>query len=442
MMALLEHQDMPRSIGVPGINLWNLLVINNLVAWLALRESAGFSWDLPSQVKSRGLLFCAVMLVAFLRALIGNGPLAPLLGFDAFAAYFINCFKWFIPALILFDGCRSEQQTRRALLLVLSTYVLIALLTIKAMPLSGIGSGEELSAQAARRIRRDVGYHRVDVSMMLAGATWAIYCCAGLFTAAWQRMVILGLSGITLLGQALTGGRMGYIAFVGIGALLAFAKWRKLLLVGPVCLLGLCLLVPSVRERMLMGFGAMQGGIVTERSDDQITSGRVNIWPLTIERIKERPLFGWGRAGFQVAGLQQVSLAELGEEWPHPHNAYLEYLLDSGIMGMLLTIPIYATMVVWAFHLLRKPEAFLTAVGGAAFSLFMALLLASMGSQTLYTREGVVMMWAVAGLLARCWLEHDKVEHEEETDFFAADLQSVCLEELESAPQRVPNQIP
>jgi len=442
MMAVLEHPDMPRSIGVPGVNLWNLLVINNLLAWLALRQAEGYAWDLPSQVTTRGLLFCAVMLVAFLRTLIGDALLAPLHGFDAFAAYFINCFKWFIPGVILFDGCRSEEQARRALLPILGTYVLIALLTIKTMHVGGFGSGADLSYRAGKLLGLEVGYHRIDISMMLAGATWAIYCCAGLFAAVWQRVMVWGICGVTLLGQALTGGRMGYVAFVGIGVLFALVKWRKLLLLGPVCLLALVALVPSVRERMLMGFGGRQGAIVVQQDADEITAGRVNIWPLTIERIKERPLFGWGRAGFQLAGIQQRALAELGEDWPHPHNAYLEYLLDSGIVGMLLTLPIYATMVIWALQLLRKPEAFPTAVGGAAFSLFMSLLFACMGAQTLYTRESVVMMWALGGLLIRCWLEYDKVAYGEQTDFFAADSRALAFEKQEFTSRAAVIQVP
>lgn len=419
MMAVLERPDMPRSIGIPGINLWNILMINNVVAWLSRRNWEGYDWDLPSKIKTRGLLFCGVMLVAFLRVLIEAHPLAPEHGFNAFAAYFVNCFKWLLPGLILFDGCRSEEQSRNALLLILSTYILIALQTIKTMPLGAIGSGDDLSEMAARRIRRDVGYHRIDVSMMLAGATWAIYCCSGLFAAAWQRSVVWGICGITLLGHALTGGRMGYIALMGIGVILAVTKWRKLLLLGPVGLIALVALVPSARERMLMGFGGQEGAIVVQQDNNEITAGRTNIWPLTIEHIKERPLFGWGRTGFQTSGLEQRSYAELGESWPHPHNAYLEYLLDTGIVGMLLTLPIYLTLVIWAFQLLRKRESFPAAVGGVALSLFMALLFASMGAQTLYTRESVVMMWALAGLLVRCWVEYDKVAYGEETDFFA-----------------------
>ena len=32
---------------------------------------------------------------------------------------------------------------------------------------------------------------------------------------------------------------------------------------------------------------------------------------------------------------------ELGESFPHPHNAYLEQLLDSGVLGLALVVPFY-----------------------------------------------------------------------------------------------------
>ncbi|MDB6136869.1 MAG: O-antigen polymerase [Verrucomicrobiales bacterium] len=433
MMAVLEHPDMPRKIGIPGINLWNLLMINTVTAWLARRQAEGFAWDLPLQIKKRGLLFCAVMLVAFLRVVFADSPPALLTGFSAFAAYFVNCFKWLLPAIILFDGCRSKEQTITSLLLILSTYVLIALLTIRVMPVGGIGSGEDLSVQAARRLERNVGYHRVDVSMMLAGATWAIYCCSGLFSALWQRVAVWGVCGITLLGQALTGGRMGYVAMLGVGVIFALTKWRKLLFLGPVGLIAVVALVPSVRERMLMGFGGNEGAIVVEQNADEMTSGRVLIWPLAVEGILQRPLVGWGRTGFQLSGIAERAKSELGEDWPHPHNAYLEYLLDTGLLGMLLTLPIYLTLVAWSFRLLRMPDPFFTAVGGVAFSLFMSFLLSAMGAQTLYTRESVVMMWAVSGLLVRVWLEYHRDENGEETGFFGTEPEEVIFDRQEFA---------
>lgn len=40
LMAFLEHKDMPRAIGgIKGLNLWNLLYINVVFAWLIQRSS-------------------------------------------------------------------------------------------------------------------------------------------------------------------------------------------------------------------------------------------------------------------------------------------------------------------------------------------------------------------------------------------------------------------
>jgi hypothetical protein len=59
------------------------------------------------------------------------------------------------------------------------------------------------------------------------------------------------------------------------------------------------------------------------------------------------------------------------------------------------------------------------AIGGAAFALFLALLFGGMGAQTLYTRESVVMMWAISGLLVRTWVETDKLVHGDVTEYFS-----------------------
>jgi hypothetical protein len=45
------------------------------------------------------------------------------------------------------------------------------------------------------------------------------------------------------------------------------------------------------------------------------------------------------------------------------------------------------------------------AAGGATLALVLALLVASIGSQTFYPREGAVGMWCVIGLMLRVSLE-------------------------------------
>jgi O-antigen ligase len=129
-----------------------------------------------------------------------------------------------------------------------------------------------------------------------------------------------------------------------------------------------------------------------------------------IDKIQERPTWGFGRQAMVRVGLVNFLWAHYRESFPHPHNAYLEMLLDNGIVGFLLVIPFYLVMLFYAVRLFldrRSPLA--SAVGGVTLALVLALLVASLGSQTFYPREGAVGMWAAIGLMLRVSLERRRV---------------------------------
>jgi hypothetical protein len=101
-------------------------------------------------------------------------------------------------------------------------------------------------------------------------------------------------------------------------------------------------------------------------------------------------------------GLFAFLLDRYGETFPHPHNAYLELLLDNGVLGFLLVVPFFLVVVVQSLSLLRDDTAReFTVAGGLAAALVLAFLVASMGSQTFYPREGAVGMWCGIGLMWR-----------------------------------------
>src|ERR1041385_5899924 len=64
MMSILEHPDIPRSLGVPGINLWNILMANVVISWLRSRQAEGLYWDFPAFLKRALLIYCAIMFVS------------------------------------------------------------------------------------------------------------------------------------------------------------------------------------------------------------------------------------------------------------------------------------------------------------------------------------------------------------------------------------------
>ncbi len=107
-------------------------------------------------------------------------------------------------------------------------------------------------------------------------------------------------------------------------------------------------------------------------------------------------------------GISNHLFYELGELFPHPHNAYLQWLLDNGVLGFILVMPFFGVMTYQAGRLfLDKTHPAYVAVGGVALSLLLAQLIASMGSQTFYPREGAVGMWITMALVLRvvAWRE-------------------------------------
>lgn len=221
--------------------------------------------------------------------------------------------------------------------------------------------------------------------------------------------MVRGGSLVIVLGQALTGGRAGYVTWGAIGLILCTVRWRRMLPLIPVAAMAIVMLVPSVGERMLAGFGGQSGGIVMQKDEDAITSGRNRVWPVVIAKIEENPIVGYGRMAMNTTGLAEYVTVVLDDSFPHPHEAYLEMLLDNGIIGLMCVLPIYFIALKRSCGLFfDRSNILCEAAGGAALALVLALLIAGFGAQTLYPREGVVGMWAAIGVAFRVSAERER----------------------------------
>jgi O-antigen ligase len=313
--------------------------------------------------------------------------------------YLINCVKWVLPALLLYDGCRTKKRLKLAVGCILGLYLLLAVQVIKYMPLSAAMSGDDMNHIALKICSSDIGYHRVNLSMLLSGASWAMLALLPVARKRWQKVLVLGAFVLVAYAQALTGGRMGYVTWGLLGVILCALRWRRMLLLAPVVPLVIAVAMPGVAERMLQGFGQQTVTGETTVNQDEVTSDRARIWPVVISGIMESPVVGHGRLAMVRTGLA-AEYADLG--FPHPHNAYLEWLLDNGLIGFLLVMPFYLLIVVRSTVLfLDKDNPTTSMVGGVCLALTLALLIAAMGSQTFYPREGAVGMWAAFGIMLR-----------------------------------------
>jgi O-antigen ligase len=425
LMAVYQHPDMPRELaGLQGLNPWNVLLVGVCLAWLATRWRAGKPWDLPRPITLLLLMYAGLMLVSSIRAIVDPNMMANRFSTVETTGQIVgellfNTFKWMILPILLFDGCRDRRRLNEALFCVLAVYVLIALQVAKYMPPQFAVDGDTLARRAIRVLEVGVGYHRVNLSAMLAGASWAVFATR-IQMSTWRARLFTAVTALFVVyAQAMTAGRAGYVAWVLVGLTLCVLRWRRYLLGVPVMILAIVTVAPGVSQRMLAGFSEdtrdsnprveqQSDGVVDYANDANkldaytVTSGRSVIWPFVIAKIEQAPWVGYGRMAMQRTRLTQDLWERYGEPFPHPHNAYLELLLDSGVIGAACVLPFYIAITFQAMTLFRDSRSpTCVAVGGACLAVVLSLLYGAIGSQTFYPREGWMGMWCLIGLMLR-----------------------------------------
>lgn len=432
VMAVVEHPDMPKTLfGIQGLSPWNIALLSVVLAWLVARKNEGLRWDLPKWLTVMMVMYGGVIVISFLRLLVD--VLRQYEGVSILSLtseYLVNTLKWVIPGIMVYDGCRNEARLKIATWSILVVYVLLAVQVIRWMYPFATAGGDELQRMSLRILPKEVGYHRVNLSAMFAGAAWALVAARALLPKGmFWTAAAYGASVMVLVAQALTGGRTGYATWALLGLVLASLRWRKQVLLAPVVALAIATLVPGAVERMTQGFTEESRDTNTrlEEGSQQIdaagtqvdlytvTSGRTLIWPFVWAKILERPYVGYGRLAMQRTGIT-AEVAEKfgeGEAFPHPHNAYLEWLLENGWLGMAVILPIYIYIMWMSASLFRdrRIDAY-GAVGGSALAIVGAILIASSGSQTFYPREGAVTMWCAVGLVLRIGVERKRVDEQ------------------------------
>ncbi len=421
LMAFVQHPDMPRTMfDVQGLDPWNVLFFAIVIAWFSQRTSQRLRWDMPRSVTVLLLLNFVVLVIGFLGLVVDRHSLPYETSIAGLTSeYLFNPVKWALGGLLLFDGCRTRRRLLLGLTSILLLYLLLGLQVAKWVS-PGELNGMELSAYTLRRLNQEIGYHRNNLSTMLAGASWAMLAVLSLAASAKLRWGIVTTALIVLYAQALTGGRGGYLAWCTVGLTLGLLRWRRYLVLVPLMIIVIVSLFPAVRERALWGIEPNGPTASENMSDetglDEFTAGRTVIWPRVIEESLRAPLFGHGRLSFQRTGLAvEWSGPESGDTVgvEHPHNAYLEMLLDGGVIGLLFALSLYGYLLSAAFSLVRdrRSPVFL-AVGGIAVSLILAQLVGSFTGQSFYPHEATVGMWGAIGLLLRVSVQRSRVSAE------------------------------
>ena len=411
LTALMYRYDFPTSFGgIQGLNVWNILFADIFLAWLINRKREGLFWDMPTNINVFLVLWLGVILVGWVRMMLDRSLLAHLTLVDLISEQLVNTIKWPVIGLLLFDGCRSRHRIKLALACILLLFALFAVQIVRYVPPMVVLEPGNLRHRG--NIPDDMGISVNGASKMMAGVPWAMLTIIPLLKKRTYRFFMLGACVTSIYVVALTGSRSGYIGCAATLALLCFLRWRRYLLLLPFVVLILYAVFPGATARMLSGFGETNVAGEAVTNEYNITSGRNLVWPYVISKIRESPVFGFGRESMVRTGLKDTLEKEVSiyEAVSHPHNAYLEVLLDSGLIGFVIIVGLHMVIWIYSVRLFVDPgDPLYKAVGGVALALLTGHLVDYMGGQTFYPQEIDLGLWCAIGVMLRLYVDRGRL---------------------------------
>jgi O-antigen ligase len=157
-------------------------------------------------------------------------------------------------------------------------------------------------------------------------------------------LTAIGLMGVSLI---LSGSRGGLVALLAEIFFLIFLTTRAKSY-GQIALktaLAVALFATIVVGSILIGGESSLTRIAETAASKDVTANRTHIWNVTLEVIKNNPIFGVGLGAYPQAYTPFDTLNGL-ERVEQAHNDYLQVLADAGIVGLIIG----AFFVFWLFR--------------------------------------------------------------------------------------------
>jgi O-antigen ligase len=349
LILLLPLQDtvlFPHALmGITGLNPANLLLVATLASCL-LR--IGFQG--AAQLLDRRLvwLYAVPIVVAAAIGAPHADEIVPyfyereLVHFTSWPGYLrdilVRPSLLAVVGLLLGAAAVHAQKPERFLIPIAISVWLMALLVIGYVVASGIHLGR-LSDPSQREFFSDLGIHANSLGRVFAGAY------ALLLFPWWEtkrpglKLFLLATMGVLAFALLVTFSRGAFVGFLLINVL--FLAWKfnfKTLGLTVLALAVVALFMPEyVIDRVTVGFDT--------GDPNDVSAGRVDgIWLPLLPEVWNSPVWGSGLGSVMWSLPNQI-----GAMLPvtHAHNAYLEALLDMGVLGLAL-------MLAYFFHVWRR----------------------------------------------------------------------------------------
>jgi len=400
IMPISQSYVFPHEMfGVTGINPLNLVMATTLAA-LVMRTAGDGTL---SHLTPKPLLFL-YLIPAIFAGLIGAPHAAdiPSIFREEEMIYFTNGVGYlrdmlmkpmlFVVYALLVSVAvqRSHKPERFVTPVVLSVWIMASVVLVFTA-MAGV-SLSDLAGEYSRHFFSALGMHANDL-----GRLYAVAYALMLFV--WDRTSHIGVKtvmffamGVVVGALLLTFSRGAFLGFILVNIVYLFSRrsTKTLLLAAVLTPVALVMMPGAVVDRVTFGF---DGGA------EAVSNGRVDeIWMPVIPELFRSPIWGNGLGAIMWSAPMQAGVLP---NVAHPHNAYLEIILDLGFVGLFVVLA-YWIVTFRDFRRLAHDQRLTPELQGffeGASAGLLAFLVAGFAGSSLLPAPEQAFLWLAVGMM-------------------------------------------
>ncbi len=403
LMPISSSRVFPHAMfGVTGLNPLNLLLVGTFGSCLLHGVSDGSL----RRFAPRPLLWLYILPILVAGALGSRhvGDIAPaFFMYDQVefhdAAGYVRDFvakpmSLVIFALLVGAAVSKSKKPEKFLVPTLISIWVMGSMVIVFVSQSGIALGQ-LASDESREFLSPLGLHANDLGRLYAVAyalllfTWAESKDTGL------RLALLASMGMVVVALVLTFSRGAFLGFIVVNVL--FLLWRRnakaLMFFGLLAASAALLLPGAVYDRVESGFGS---GL------DAISAGRIEgLWLPLLPDVLRSPIYGNGLGSILWSEAMRTGIGVTIPGVAQAHNAYLEIVLDMGIVGLIFVCA-YFVHVFKGFRALSVDPVLSPNLRGfyqGAAAGLASFLVAGIAGSYLTPRPEQIFLWLAIGMM-------------------------------------------
>ena len=399
LLPLSESTLFPHGMfGMTGLNPINLLIGTTLVSYLAHGRSKPGGAFLPRKL---WWLYVVPLLIGGALGSRHATEVVPVL-YESEVIHFLDATGYLrdivakplltvVIALLIAAAVARSKKAEGFLVAMGVSIWLICLLSIGYVFKSG-ASIAELASADSRGFFTDIGLHGNSLGRLYAVAYSLLLFAWAQSSDRRFKTACVATMGLLVIALVFTFSRGAFVGFLLVNGL--FLLWRFNAKTAALALLvgvALVLMLPEqVFERMSTGFG---------EDANAVSAGRIDgIWLPLLPELWRSPIWGNGLGSTMWSdAMHNGQMLVVG----HPHNAYLEALLDVGALGLAVLLAYYAH--VWKNLRALGSNAVLSPelrgfYQGAAAGLLMLLVTGFVGSSLAPLPEQA-FLWMAIGIM-------------------------------------------